>query len=126
MLKKILHTGVSVSDLTSAIKLYEDLGFSVQNRFEKPEPKAKVATVIKGEAAFELWQFEDTTHPQVSYIKNHIAIYSDDRAADVNEIQPSGYTLVNPVTDGVLHRYAFVQDPSGTCYEIATEKPKNG
>jgi lactoylglutathione lyase len=122
MLKKVLHTGIEVSDLVKTIALYETLGFEVINTFEKPEPKAHVATVRKGETAFELWQFEDKEHPQVQYIRSHIAFYSDDLAKDVQKLMASGYDLVIPITDGVVLRYAFVQDPSGACYEIATEK----
>jgi catechol 2,3-dioxygenase-like lactoylglutathione lyase family enzyme len=54
MLSRVLHTGISVADLDNAIALYESLGFEITNRFEKPEPKARVATVHRGEAAFEL------------------------------------------------------------------------
>jgi catechol 2,3-dioxygenase-like lactoylglutathione lyase family enzyme len=122
MLSRVLHTGISVADLDNAIALYESLGFEITNRFEKPEPKARVATVHRGEAAFELWQFEDTTHPQVAFIRNHVAIYSDDLHADIKRLITDGYKLVIPITDGVVLRYAFVQDASGTCYEIATEK----
>ena len=122
MLLRVLHTGIAVNDLDKAIELYESLGFSIVNRFEKPEPKAHVATVRQGEAAYELWQFEDREHPQVAYIKSHVAIYSDDLPGDIKKLTADGYTLVIPITEGVVLRYAFVQDVSGTCYEIATEK----
>ncbi len=122
MLKQVLHTGVRVDDLEKAVELYKRLGFSIRNQFDKPEPKAKVATVEKGEAAYELWQFEDAEHPQVKFIQNHIAIYSDDLQSDLKELEKQGFTIVIPVTDGVVLRYAFVQDPSGCTYEIATKK----
>jgi len=122
MLKRILHTGVEVANLAETVALYKDLGFEVANEFEKPEPKAKVATVKKGDTAFELWQFEDRAHPQVAFIRNHVAVYSDDLENDVQAFIRRGYKLVIPVTDGVILRYAFVQDPAGACYEIATEK----
>jgi catechol 2,3-dioxygenase-like lactoylglutathione lyase family enzyme len=47
MLARVLHTGIEVADLATAISLYTSLGFEVVNEFEKPEPKAKVATVKK-------------------------------------------------------------------------------
>lgn len=122
MLKRVLHTGVAVDDLEKSVAMFTALGFQIKNEFEKPEPKAKVATVIMGDTAFELWQFEDKTHPQVAFISNHVAIYSDDIESDVQELVGRGYKLVIPPTDGVVLRYAFVQDPSGLCYEIATEK----
>jgi catechol 2,3-dioxygenase-like lactoylglutathione lyase family enzyme len=122
MLKQILHTGVAVADLAKEVALYLKLGFEVANEFEKPEPKAKVATMKKGEAAFELWQFADHAHPQVAFIRNHIAIYSDDLENDVKQLVAEGYKLVIPITEGVVLRYAFVQDAVGACYEIATSK----
>ncbi len=122
MLTHILHTGVAIDDLAKTIELYKSLGFEIKNQFEKPEPKAQVATVQKGETAFELWEFKDINHPQVAYIRNHIAIYSDDLENDVQQFVDWGLTLVIPITEGVIMRYAFVQDKSGCCYEIATKK----
>lgn len=123
MLKHILHTGIEVADLVKSVELYKSLGFEVANEFEKPEPKAKVTTVKKGDTAFELWQFEDKNHPQVAYIRNHIAIYSNDLEQDVQQFVGGGFKLVIPITEGVILRYAFVQDPAGAfCYEIATNK----
>lgn len=122
MLRNVLHTGVAVNDLEKTVSLYESLGFKVTNRFEKPEPKAQVATVQKDETAFELWQFEDTKHPYVAFIRNHIALYTDNLPQAIEQLEHDGYKLVIPITDGVVLRYAFVQDKSGACYELATEK----
>lgn len=123
MIKNVLHTGIEVADLSQTIQLYKDLGFEVVNQFEKPEPKAHVATVKNGDTAFELWQFKDKTHPQVAFIRNHVAFYSDDLEKDLQQFVANGYTMVIPVTEGVVLRYAFVQDPAGACcYEIATQK----
>lgn len=123
MLKNILHTGIEVADLAKSVELYKSLGFEVANEFEKPEPKAKVVTVKKDDTAFELWQFEDKEHPQVAYIRSHVAIYSDDLENDVQQLVNDGFKLVISITEGVILRYAFVQDPTGAfCYEIATNK----
>ncbi|HSW98805.1 MAG TPA: VOC family protein [Candidatus Saccharimonadales bacterium] len=122
MLKHVLHTGVAVADLEKAVQLYESLGFAVHKRFEKPEPKAQVATVKKGGTAFELWQFVDAGHPLAAFIRNHVAIYSDNLEADLDALIAQGCKLVIPVTEGVVMRYGFVQDAAGCCYEIATEK----
>ena len=122
MLKKVLHTGVRVDNLEKTVELYKSLGFTIRNEFEKPEPKAKVVTVEKDGAAYELWEFEDTGHPQVEFIQNHVAIYSDNLTADIKDLESLGYKVVIPITEGVILRYAFVRDPSGATYEIATEK----
>lgn len=122
MLTRVLHTGIAVDDLDKAIQFYQNLGFSVHNKFEKPEPKAQVATVKNGDTAFELWHFQDKDHPQVAFIRNHVAVYSDDLETDVHELVQAGFKLVIPITEGVVLKYAFVQNPAGTCYEIATQK----
>jgi methylmalonyl-CoA/ethylmalonyl-CoA epimerase len=122
MLKRILHTGVAVPDLENAIKMYQILGFKVANRFSKPDLKAEVALLSKGETTFELFQFNDLSNPQVQFIRNHIAIYSDSIEEDVTNLLEQGYKLTIPITEGVIFRYAYVQDASGTNYEIATEK----
>lgn len=90
MLKRVLHTGVAVDDLEKAVQLYESLGFLVHNRFEKPEPRAQVATVKKGDVAFELWQFAEPAHPLVAFIRNHVALYSDDLEADLDALAAAG------------------------------------
>lgn len=121
MIRRVLHTGVAVANLGKAIELYKGLGFEVTREFEKPEPKARVASVKKGETAFELWQFEDKTHPLVQYIRNHIALGSDDLERDIQSLVDDGYKLVIPITQGVVLRYAFVQDAVGSCFEIAAD-----
>ena len=81
-----------------------------------------MAHVTKGDMTFELWEFEDTSHPQAVFIRNHIAILSDNLREDVERLQETGYKLTIPITDGVIMRYAFVQDPAGANYEIAIKK----
>jgi catechol 2,3-dioxygenase-like lactoylglutathione lyase family enzyme len=122
VLKKILHTGVAVPNLQNTIQLYKSLGFEVAKEFHKSDIEADVAMVEKGETTFELFQFNNPNHPQVQFIRNHIAIYSDDIEKDVSSLVELGYTLTIPITEGMVFRFAYVQDQSGTNYEIATEK----
>lgn len=122
MLKKILHTGLSVPNLASAIELYESLGFKAVKKFSKQDIDADVAVVTKGETSFELFEFHNPEHPQVEFIRNHIAIYSDSIEEDVDKLLAQGYRLTIPLTEGVIFRFAYVQDKSGTNYEIATDK----
>ncbi|MBX6334577.1 VOC family protein [Candidatus Saccharibacteria bacterium] len=123
MLRGILHTGIEVEDLEQSVALYRSLGFQLEKEVERPELEARAATVAKDGVTFELWQFENKSRPEVAFIRNHIAIYSDDLDKDVKGLVDRGYKLVIPVTDGHVHRYAFVQDASGAfCYEIATDK----
>jgi catechol 2,3-dioxygenase-like lactoylglutathione lyase family enzyme len=122
MLKKILHTGLAVADLESAVELYKSLGFEVVKKFNKPDINADVALVAKGEMTFELFEFHNRDHRQVEFIRNHIAIYSDAIEDDVNKLLKQSYRLTIPITDGVIYRFAFLQDKTGTNYEIATDK----
>lgn len=122
MLKRILHTGIATTDLEKAISLYKTLGFEVSKKFHKPDLNADIAMMVNGETTYELFQFNDPDHPQIQFIRSHVAIYSDALEEDVDRLVKQGYKLVIPVTEGIIFRYAFVQDSSGTNYEIATEK----
>lgn len=123
MITGVLHTGVRVANLERSIELYEHLGYRIETRFTKDIPKCHAAIVRRGDHAFELFEFEDTTHEWVRYISNHIAFYSDDIEADLADFIVRGYKLVIPINDGTLLRFAYVQDPSGAfCYEMATQK----
>jgi catechol 2,3-dioxygenase-like lactoylglutathione lyase family enzyme len=122
MLKRILHTGLTVPNLKASIDLYESLGFKVENKFHKSDISADVAMVGNGETMFELFEFHNLAHPQVEFIRNHIAIYSDSIEEDVDKLIKQGYELVIPITEGMVYRFAYVQDSAGMNYEIATDK----
>jgi catechol 2,3-dioxygenase-like lactoylglutathione lyase family enzyme len=119
MITKFLHTGIEVEDLGKAIKLYEKFGFSVVKQFEKTEPRAKAAHISSSNGAvIELWQFLEKSHPQVEYIRRHIAVESSDLDADIEKLIEDGCKLVIPVTQGVTLKYAFVEDPDGNYIEV--------
>ncbi|MCW1907921.1 MAG: VOC family protein [Candidatus Saccharibacteria bacterium] len=119
MITKFLHTAFTVNDLDAAIAQYASLGFKLQKQFEKPEPHAMVAHVANAEGiTFEIWQFIDSQHPQVEFIKRHIAFESDNLEVDLTKYKELGFEEVIPITQGVSMRYAFVRDQSGNCIEI--------
>lgn len=119
MIGKFLHVGFEVDDLDEAIEFYKRLGFSLEKQFDKPEPKAKAAHVVNKDGnTFELWQFIDKEHPQVEFIRRHIAFESNNLDDDIEELINSGCKLVIPKTKGVTLTYAFVQDKSGNYIEI--------
>lgn len=122
VLKKVLHTGLAVPKLKTAVELYQSLGFEVAKKFHKPDLDADIAMVSKGQTTFELFQFNNPNHPQIEFIRNHIAIYSDAIEEDISKLLTQGYKLTIPITEGMVFRFAYVQDTSGTNYEIATEK----
>jgi len=122
MITKVLHTGFAVPNLETSIQFYKSLGFSVEKTFDKPELNARAAMISRGETTFELFEFSTSDNPQVNFIRNHIALYSNDLETDLTAMLTKDYVLTIPVTEGVLYRYAYVQDSAGTNYELATDK----
>ena len=66
----------------------------------------------------ELWQFLDKIHPQVEFIKRHIAVESDNIEVDLDVFAKQGCQIVIPVTKGVTMTYAFVKDIDGNYIEV--------
>jgi catechol 2,3-dioxygenase-like lactoylglutathione lyase family enzyme len=123
MIKKFWHVGLTVNNLDMGIAEYEKLGFELDHKFEKPEPKAHAAHMKHSNGSgIELWEWIDEGHPQVEFIRRHMAFESDDFDNDVKELLARGYELVIPKTPGVTVTYAFVKDKSGNFIEIAERK----
>jgi predicted enzyme related to lactoylglutathione lyase len=123
MITKFWHTGITVKDLDKAISQYELLGFKLTRKFEKPEPHANAAIVEHHNgSALELWEWIDHDHPQVEYIKSHLAFMSDNLDEDITKLVEQGCEVVIPKTEGVLVLYSYVRDPNGNYVEIAQEK----
>ena len=123
MIKKFWHAGVTVNNLDEAISQYEILGFKLTRKFEKPEPHANAAIVDHPNgSALELWEWIDHDHPQVEYIKSHLAFISDNLEEDIDKLVKVGCEVVIPKTEGVLVTYSYVRDPSGNYVEIAQER----
>ena len=119
---KINHAGFAVEDLDKAIALYEEMGFTLKSRFEKPEPHAFVATVVDEDGTgLELWQF-DSDHPLRKYIGRHVAFLCDDVRRDGRVMIQNGFKEVIPYTEGVKMNYIFVEDSFGTVFELAEKK----
>lgn len=123
MITKFWHTGFTVEDLDEAIKQYQALGFKLVQKIDKPEPKAVAAFMDHPNGSgIEIWQWFDKEHPQVEFIRNHLAFVSDDLDNDVEKLKEQGFEVVIPKTEGVVVDYVFVRDKSGNCFEIATDK----
>lgn len=119
---RLVHAGFRVQNLEEAIRLYGELGFTVSRRFEKPEPKARVAMLSSGEGpGIELWQFAED-HPYVEFIGRHVAFMCDDARKDAKRLVRSGFRIVIPFTEGVILDYIFVQNQFGLVYELAQKK----
>jgi len=127
MATKFWHVGLTVEDLDKAIAEYESLGLKVLDRFEKDEPHALAALLMGlGGAGVELWQWIDLEHPEVQFIRSHIAFLSDNPREDVAMLEERGCKIVIPETVGMLVAYTFLRDPSGTYIEIAEAKDGYG
>ncbi len=123
MIKKFWHVGLSVKNLDEAIAYYKNLGFEIVDKFEKSEPHALAAEMKHANGSgIEIWQWLDHSHPQVEFIKNHIAFVSDDQDADVQKLVDQGWEIVIPKTTGVKVTYVFLRDPSGNYVEITDIK----
>ena len=119
MITGMSHVGLEVQNLDQAVKFYESMGFQLVRRFEKTEPKANAAHMTSPNGTMvELWQFLDKTHPQVEFIKRHIAVDSDNLEADLNAFVEQGCQIVIPITKGVTLTYAFIRDADGNYIEV--------
>jgi catechol 2,3-dioxygenase-like lactoylglutathione lyase family enzyme len=123
MIKKFWHAGVTVPDLNQAIEEYELLGFKLIERFDNTTPKAVAAHMEHADGSgVELWQWEDKDHPQVEFIKSHLAFESDSSEKDVARLIEQGCEVVIPRTEAETVTFTFVRDPSGNYIEIAEKK----
>lgn len=121
MIKRFWHVGFGVENLERAIKDYEALGFEVVQRFEKSQPKSIAAHMNHSNgASIELFQFFDKTHPQVEYIKQHMAFESDNLDEDLANLESKGWEIVIPKTSGTSVKFfAFLRDPNEQNIELA-------
>jgi len=82
---KIHHVALSVTNLNRSVKFYSDLfGFSVSDRFERPDLGGKAVFLELNGLKIELWEFkeqkfakEDQSNLHIIGIK-HIAFHTSD------------------------------------------------
>jgi catechol 2,3-dioxygenase-like lactoylglutathione lyase family enzyme len=119
MITRMSHIGIEVQDIDEAVQFYKTMGFQLTLRFEKPEPKANAAHLVSPDGSMvELWQFLDKSHPQVEFIKRHIAVESNSLEADLDTFVKQGCQIVIPITKGVTMTYAFIRDVDGNYIEV--------
>ncbi len=118
MILGVHHTAFSVENLEESIDFYVSLGFTVVNRFEKDEPKAKAAYLEKN-AIIEIWQFEYENDPQAKIIKKHVALETNNLEEDIKTFQENGYRIAIPVTqETTIKAFAFLVDKSDNYIEL--------
>lgn len=117
MILRIHHSGMMVDDLDKAVSDHEALGFTLFRRFEKPGMQA--AMMLKGDAGFEFWIFDNPNGRLEQMIKHHTAFVSDDLESDVQKYLDLGYELAIPIEVGKLvKRFAYLKDSAGNYTEL--------
>lgn len=130
MLHKIDHVGIAVTDLETAIKTYEGLGFTLTGRDRVDSQRVETAFFQIGESCIELIAATDTESPIAKFIAKNagkgglqqLAITVTDIEAELSRLKDQGYTLINetPVPGAHGTRVAFVhpKDTEGVLLEL--------
>lgn len=125
MIKRFLHLAITTDNLDNAIPIYEALGMQEVERFECPEPKASVVVMEDRQGTgIELWQFIDTTHPNIKFLDGHTAYESDSLEADAARLQRQGFTETIPPNEDDTLRFVHLQAPNGLQIELCEYKSR--
>ncbi len=103
MLKKIDHIGIAVYSITKARVFYEQaLGLDCERIEEVPSQQVRTAFFSLAETKIELLEPMGEDGPIAKFLQrqgegvHHIAYYSDDVAAQLEEAAQAGCQLINP------------------------------
>lgn len=119
MILRIDHVGILVEDLDAAIKFYEKLGFSVENRFEVKAEKGRAATIRKVNSKIELFEFENKETPLAKIVEHHIGFETNDIQKDLELFLSNGYELILPIASGtVVKQKCFVKSADNQYVEL--------
>ncbi|AEH25357.1 methylmalonyl-CoA epimerase [Pyrococcus yayanosii] len=122
MFKKIDHVGIAVKNLDESIKVWEGLGFKVEEVEEVPDQKVRVAVIRVGESRIELLEATSEDSPIAKFIEkrgegiHHLAIGVEDIEAKLEELKRKGYRLIDekPRIGAGGAKIAFVHPKSVT------------
>jgi len=129
MVKKIDHIGIAVSNLSEAIKFYEEvLGLSATGIEEVEEQKVRVAFLPTGDSEVELLESTSPDGPIARFIEKngegiqHIAFRVDNLEDKLAELKSKGIRLIDekPRRGAGGAKIAFLHPKStfGTLVEI--------
>lgn len=146
-IKKVFHTGITVSDLEASIDFYKDiLGLElIQEPTERiigeeleiglgvPGAELRVAIFKVGDGTLELLQYHNPKSPVESPMPPHtigamhIALEVDDIYAKVEELEDKGIIFnskPNIITEGPLAgwKWAYFKDIDGILLELVEFK----
>lgn len=114
--QRIDHVGIAVKSIDEAVKLYADLGLSLQGTETVESQKVKVAFIKIGESRIELLE---STAPDGNIAKfieakgegiHHLAVKVDNIEKALEELAAKGYALIDkaPRIGAGGHKIAFV------------------
>lgn len=124
---RLHHIGIVVSDLETARKRYESLGFTGGERFEVQEQHIVAVVFRAGQGYVELIQPTDAGGPVVCYMAkrgegmHHVAYAVDDIEATLLRLRAANVRLIDQHPRAGTHgwRIAFIHPES--CHGVLTE-----
>jgi methylmalonyl-CoA epimerase len=131
MLKKIDHIGIAVHSITQARTFYEQaLGLQCQGIEEVASQQVRTAFFSLGETKIELLEPMGEEGPIAKFLQrqgegvHHIAYYSDDAAAQLEQAGQAGCQLINatPISGAGGKQIGFLHPKSthGVLTEICS------
>ncbi|MCU0407542.1 MAG: methylmalonyl-CoA epimerase [Bacteroidales bacterium] len=129
----IEHIGIAVSNLESAIRLYEDVfGLKCYNIEEVPDQKVRTAFFIVGQTKIELLESTDPQGPIGRFIEkkgegiHHIAFAVKNIAAQLSHAEKNGVQLIDKAprkgAEGLDIAFLHPKSTSGVLIEICEDR----
>jgi len=132
MIKNLSHIGIAVKDLDEAIKMYENLGLTLDSTEEVPSQKLKVAFFTVGDTRIELLAATSDDSPIAKFIEKkgegiqHIALGVDDLKAELKEKSDKGFQLIDkeprPGAHGADIAFLHPKSTKGVLVELCKDK----
>lgn len=133
MIKRIEHLGIAVSDLKSAIAVYETiLGTDCYKQELVESEGVRTAFLQVGESKIELLEATNADSPIARFLEknreglHHVAFETDDIDAELARLQEAGFVLIHqsPKDGADNKRIAFLHPKStnGMLLELCQEK----
>lgn len=132
MIKNLSHIGIAVKDLDEAIKMYENLGLTLDSTEEVPSQKLKVAFFTIGDTRIELLAATSEDSPIAKFIEKkgegiqHIALGVDDLEAELKDKAEKGFQLIDkeprPGAHGADIAFLHPKSTKGVLIELCKDK----
>lgn len=142
IIKRVNHTGISVTDMERSLSFYRDL-LELELIFDSDvddvpplnavvgmdKARGRVAWLRAGDTMIELWQWD---HPAGRQLPDdyrpadkgvtHYALETDDVDALYQRIVDAGYSANSQPLDLGLHKTTYVRGPDGEIIEILEDR----